>query len=108
MTQPDGRLAMVDIQDAQWGPDSYDLASLLYSPDSRLDESGRDRLISVYLDALAQLGQSPEREEFLRDIRLTIARWNQKLNLLDSITAELIYKLEAAVQPATAPLEKRA
>lgn len=48
------------------------------------------------------------REEFLRDIRLTIARWNQKLNLLDSITADLIYKLEAAVQPATAPLEKRA
>lgn len=48
------------------------------------------------------------REEFLRDIRLTIARWNQKLNLLDSITADLIYKLEEAVQPAAAPLEKRA
>jgi len=29
MIRPDGRLAMVDIQDARWGPDGYDLASLL-------------------------------------------------------------------------------
>lgn len=48
------------------------------------------------------------REEFLRDIRLTIARWNQKLNLLDSITADLIYKLEEAVQQSPVPMEKRA
>jgi aminoglycoside/choline kinase family phosphotransferase len=29
MVLPDGSLAMVDIQDARWGPDTYDLASLL-------------------------------------------------------------------------------
>ena len=29
MVTEDGSLAMVDIQDARWGPDSYDLASLL-------------------------------------------------------------------------------
>lgn len=48
------------------------------------------------------------REELLHDIRLTIARWNQKLNLLDSVTADLIYKLEASVRVADAPMEKRA
>ena len=48
------------------------------------------------------------REELLHDIRLTIARWNQKLNLLDSVTAELIFKLEASVRVADAPMEKRA
>ena len=48
------------------------------------------------------------REELLRDIRLTIARWNQKLNLLDSITAELILKLEDSVKRVNIPMEKRA
>lgn len=48
------------------------------------------------------------REELMHDIRLTIARWNQKLNLLDSLTADLIYKLEASVRVADAPMEKRA
>jgi len=48
------------------------------------------------------------REELMHDIRLTIARWNQKLNLLDSVTADLIYKLETSVRVADAPMEKRA
>ena len=48
------------------------------------------------------------REELLRDIRLTIARWNQKLNLLDSITADLILRLEDSVKQVNAPMEKRA
>ena len=48
------------------------------------------------------------REEFLRDIRLTIARWTQKLNLLDSITADLIFKLEESVRASEAQVEKRA
>lgn len=48
------------------------------------------------------------REELLHDIRLTIARWNQRLNLLDSVTADLIFKLEASVRVADAPMEKRA
>jgi len=29
LVRPDGSLAMVDLQDARWGPDTYDLASLL-------------------------------------------------------------------------------
>jgi hypothetical protein len=34
----DGELAMVDIQDARWGPDTYDLASLLRDAYVDLDE----------------------------------------------------------------------
>jgi len=48
------------------------------------------------------------REELLRDIRLTIARWNQKLTLLDSITADLILRLEESVKRVNVPMEKRA
>lgn len=49
------------------------------------------------------------REELLRDIRLTIARWTQKFNLLDSVTSDLILRLEDSVRPAKAePMEKRA
>jgi hypothetical protein len=48
------------------------------------------------------------REELLRDIRLTIARWNQKLTLLDSITADLILRLEESVKHVNVPMEKRA
>ena len=40
MVRPDGTLAMVDIQDARWGPDTYDLASLLR--DAYVDLSERE------------------------------------------------------------------
>jgi aminoglycoside/choline kinase family phosphotransferase len=39
MVAPDGSLAMVDIQDARWGPDTYDLASILRDAYVDLDES---------------------------------------------------------------------
>ena len=48
------------------------------------------------------------REELLRDIRLTIARWNQKLSLLDSITADLILRLDESVNRVNQPMDKRA
>jgi aminoglycoside/choline kinase family phosphotransferase len=49
MLRSDGRLAMVDIQDAQWGPDSYDLASLLFDAYIEIDSVTRDRLFSEYV-----------------------------------------------------------
>lgn len=49
MLRTDGRLAMVDIQDAQWGPDSYDLASLLFDAYIDIDAAARDRLLSEYV-----------------------------------------------------------
>ena len=38
MVRGDGSLAMVDIQDARWGPDTYDLASLLRDAYVDIDE----------------------------------------------------------------------
>jgi aminoglycoside/choline kinase family phosphotransferase len=53
MVRQDGSLAMVDIQDARWGPDSYDLASLLWDAYVEIEESWIESLIESYLDALA-------------------------------------------------------
>lgn len=43
------------------------------------------------------LGDGNMREELLHDMRLTIARWSKQLNLLDSMTAELVLKLEEQI-----------
>jgi aminoglycoside/choline kinase family phosphotransferase len=51
MVRGDGTLAMVDIQDARWGPDTYDIASLLR-------------------DAYVDLDETDVRESFERYVRL--------------------------------------
>ena len=61
MVLDSGRLAMVDIQDARWGPDSYDLASLLRDAYVEVDESSIEQLIGHYLEDLAE---PPDRESF--------------------------------------------
>ncbi len=48
MVLDDGTLAMVDIQDARWGPDSYDLASLLYDAYAEMPDSLRAALADEY------------------------------------------------------------
>ncbi len=48
MVEPDGRLAMVDIQDARWGPDTYDVASLLRDAYVDLDEGEVTELLELY------------------------------------------------------------
>ena len=50
----EARLAVVDIQDARWGPDSYDLASLLRDAYVEIDESWIDPLIDLYLSGLSK------------------------------------------------------
>lgn len=55
----------LDYQSGRQGPLVYDLASILYSPDSRLDDAGRERLIGAYLEALGECGIRVERGEFL-------------------------------------------
>jgi len=50
LLRADGSLAMVDIQDARWGPDSYDLASLVRDAYVEIDDSWVDRLVAAYLD----------------------------------------------------------
>ncbi len=51
-----GDLAMVDIQDARWGPDSYDLASLLRDAYIEIDDAWIDPLVDLYV---ASLGERP-------------------------------------------------
>jgi aminoglycoside/choline kinase family phosphotransferase len=52
MLPPTGGMAMVDIQDARWGPDTYDLASLLRDAYIDIDETWISRLVDLYLSAL--------------------------------------------------------
>jgi aminoglycoside/choline kinase family phosphotransferase len=52
MVRADGSLVMVDIQDARWGPDTYDLASLLRDAYVDVDEGEVDRLVERYLGML--------------------------------------------------------
>ena len=52
MLPPAGGLAMVDIQDARWGPDTYDLASLLRDAYIDIDEAWIAPLVDLYLSAL--------------------------------------------------------
>jgi aminoglycoside/choline kinase family phosphotransferase len=52
MLPPAGGMAMVDIQDARWGPDTYDLASLLRDAYIDIDETWIAPLVDLYLSAL--------------------------------------------------------
>ena len=54
MVRPDGTLAMVDIQDARWGPDTYDLASLLRDAYVDLSEREVDDLFECYRAVLPE------------------------------------------------------
>ena len=62
MVRDDGTLAMVDIQDARWGPDTYDLASLLRDAYVEFDHGWIEPLAEAYRISLAQ---PPERGRFL-------------------------------------------
>jgi aminoglycoside/choline kinase family phosphotransferase len=62
---PEGRPVFIDYQSGRRGALAYDLASILFSPDSGLDAPGRERLIDAYLSALAECGEHPARAEFL-------------------------------------------
>jgi hypothetical protein len=52
MVRADGALALVDIQDARWGPDTYDLASLLRDAYADLTEDAVEELFEVYRQQL--------------------------------------------------------
>jgi aminoglycoside/choline kinase family phosphotransferase len=61
MVLPGGALAMVDLQDARWGPDTYDLASLLRDAYAGVEETWIEPLVDLYLDSL---DDAPPREPF--------------------------------------------
>ncbi len=52
MVVGDSSLAMVDIQDARWGPDTYDLASLLRDAYVELPEEEVNELFEIYRSQL--------------------------------------------------------
>ncbi len=52
MVRGDGALAMVDIQDARWGPDTYDLASLLCDAYADLGDHETTELSDLYWQLL--------------------------------------------------------
>ena len=54
MVRDDGTLAMVDIQDARWGPDTYDIASLLRDAYMDLDDGSVEDLLELYWVALPE------------------------------------------------------
>ncbi len=62
--RPDGSLAMVDIQDARWGPDTYDIASLLRDAYVELEEGEVELFFSLYLERLGQAADAAIRERF--------------------------------------------
>jgi N-acetylmuramate 1-kinase len=52
MVRSDGTIALVDIQDARWGPDTYDLASLLRDAYVDISEREVDELFELYWQQL--------------------------------------------------------
>jgi len=46
------------------------------------------------------MGDDAMKEEFLRDIKMTIQRWNKKLHLLDQDLADLLLAVEERIQIA--------
>jgi len=70
MLRDDGSLAMVDIQDARWGPDTYDLASLLYDAYIESDSGWREPLAERFRSALVN---PPEAGPFRQRLRVVAA-----------------------------------
>ena len=51
MVRPGGTLALIDLQDARWGPDTYDLASLIFDAYADLADEWIEPLIRRHLES---------------------------------------------------------
>jgi hypothetical protein len=80
------RITLVDSTPTQ-------IRAFVSLPDDR-ENGGGYRLTTEVLDSASM------REELLHDIRLTIARWTQKLHVLDSVTADLLLQVQDRVTTA--------
>lgn len=65
------QLVLVDIQDARWGPDSYDLASLLRDAYIEIEEGWIEPLVDLYLSALSR---PTDPDSFRRRLHLVAAQ----------------------------------
>ncbi len=62
VVRPDGRLALVDLQDARWGPDTYDLVSLLFDAYADLSADWTEPLVGRYLESSGIEDDTPFRD----------------------------------------------
>lgn len=97
MVRPDGSLAMVDIQDARWGPDTYDLASLLRDAYMDVDEASVEVLIEEYLDSLPR---TPPRDAFRR--RLDVVSVQRMVKALGTFGFQIAVRGDDRYRPAVA------
>jgi hypothetical protein len=74
----DGRLRVIDFQDALMGPATYDLASLLRDSYVSLDEELIEELVIRYLEARAKAGAPLDRMQFMRLFDMTSIQRNFK------------------------------
>ncbi len=74
----DGRLRVIDFQDALMGPATYDLASLLRDSYVALDEALINELVIRYLEGRAKAGAPLDRLTFMRLFDLTSVQRNLK------------------------------
>jgi aminoglycoside/choline kinase family phosphotransferase len=74
----DGRLRVIDFQDALMGPASYDLASLLRDSYVSLAEELIEELIVHYLEVRAKSGAPLDRMQFMRLFDMTSIQRNLK------------------------------
>jgi len=117
----DGRLRVLDFQDALMGPATYDLASLLRDSYASLDEALIDDLLAQYLDGLAKAGVPLDHTQFRRLFDLTSIQRNLKAagrfvyidqvkknpNFLEAIPRTLGYvRRNLTAYPELAPLRK--
>ncbi|MBI4081885.1 MAG: phosphotransferase [Candidatus Lambdaproteobacteria bacterium] len=100
-----GAPVFIDYQSGRRGPLQYDLASLLYSPDSALDDGSRGRLIEVYLEALAGCGVAPPRAPFLHGFdAVVLVRRLQALGAYGQLAARGKPEYGRKIAPALADL----
>jgi N-acetylmuramate 1-kinase len=74
----DGRLHIIDFQDARMGPDTYDLVSLLRDSYVDIDEAEVEQLIAYFLELKTAAGQPTDRDSFRRRFDLMALQRNLK------------------------------
>lgn len=97
----------LDYQSGRRGALHYDLASLLYSPDSGLGEAERSQLIDVYLQGLKDCGVSINRLAFLADFHpFVLVRRLQALGAYGQMAAQGKAEYLKKIPPALADLKQ--
>jgi aminoglycoside/choline kinase family phosphotransferase len=59
---------VIDFQGARMAPPAYDVASILWDPYRRLDDTMRERLIAYYIEAMKKTGKEFDANAFLETL----------------------------------------